>query len=227
VRIEDVSLNEDHTVVTLSFTGAPEYEPTNPCAMEYSATAAIKGDVLEGAVAERMSPFALPLPPMGACPAVGFGRRLDVNLGRPFDGSTVRDRSGNTFFVSAPTGLAELAGLPGGWALLLGEDLTESETGRWLRAWSSEGRLPQRSGQPGRLDLIQAFGRHAGVSGANAQPPVMMQNGVFAQLWTWPATGELVLSWTLRGDGLALVANEADFTVDELVALAESAVLPD
>ena len=36
--------------------------------------------------------------------------------------------------------------------------------------------------------------------------------------------GELVLVWTLGTDGLALVANETDFSVGELISLAESAI---
>ena len=35
VPIDDVSLSDDRKTLTVSFIGAPEYEPTSPCAEEY------------------------------------------------------------------------------------------------------------------------------------------------------------------------------------------------
>jgi hypothetical protein len=48
-------------------------------------------------------------------------------------------------------------------------------------------------------------------------------NGQPATLYRWPPNGELVLVWRLGNDGLALVAYEQQFSVDELIALADSA----
>ncbi len=229
VHVDDVKLSNDGMTLTLPFVGAPEYEPTNPCAMEYAASADLNGEVLEIAVTERPSRFALPppaLPPpaMFACNSIGFLRELSIEVEAPFAGSTVRDRSGYTFFVAPPDGLVSLAGLPDGWTLVLEEDLPESPTGRWQRSHSNLDQLPRQS-SPGRIDLIQAFGGPVNVSGGEELTPVDV-NTRGAQLWRWAPTGELVLVWQLEGTGLALVANEADLSVDELVELAESAELP-
>lgn len=221
VHVDDVRLSADRTVVSLPFVGAPEFEPTSPCAMDYSAEAELQDEVLNVGVTERTSRLSLPAPPNFGCASVGFGRELTVELDQPFDGSTVRDRSGYTFFVSRPTGLVELSGIPAGWTLVGEEDLPESPTGRWQRSWSSGSQLPRQS-IPGRIDLIQAFGGPVNVSGGDQAPSVEVL-GEPAMLWTWAATGELVLVWRLGQTSLALVANEADFSIEELVALAKSA----
>lgn len=42
---------------------------------------------------------------------------------------------------------------------------------------------------------------------------------------TWTLGGDIP-TWSLDGDGLALVVNETAFTEAELITLAESAVIP-
>ena len=160
-----------------------------------------------------------------ACPAVGFFRTIEEPLAEPYLEAPVIDQSGNTFFVARPEGLVELADLAPEWRLELEEDLPESPNGRWLQAFSRATELPHQSGV-GRLDFIQAFDGPASVSGGQQQPNVEVA-GTSAELWTWADTGEIVLNWRLGGHGLALVANEADFSVDELIELAASAALPD
>ena len=51
----------------------------------------------------------------------------------------------------------------------------------------------------------------------------MVVNGRRATQYRHAPNGELVLVWRLGNDGLALVAYEQQFSIDELIALAESA----
>jgi hypothetical protein len=46
--------------------------------------------------------------------------------------------------------------------------------------------------------------------------------GELAVLYRQRDVGELVLVWSSGGDGFALVANDADFTAEQLIDLAES-----
>ena len=49
----------------------------------------------------------------------------------------------------------------------------------------------------------------------------MRVSGESAVLWRDPGLGELLLQFTVADDGVALVANEADMTIDELLEIAE------
>ncbi len=225
VRPDDVTIDETKRVLSLSFVGSPEYEPTDPCANTYTAEAELEGDELEVAIWERSSPLARPFRPMEACAAVGFQRSIDVVLPEPFHGSVAHDRSGYTFFVARPMGLAELTGLGAEWRLTDERDVEESRTGRWVRVYARVEPLPDPSA-PNRLDFYQAFDGPVNVSGGQEAGDIEV-NGRRAKYWTWAHTGELVINWSLEGDGFALVANEADFSIEELARLAESVRHPD
>jgi hypothetical protein len=73
----------------------------------------------------------------------------------------------------------------------------------------------------GQVELIQAFGAPANVSGGDPQPDVIV-NGETATLYFWAPAGEFVLVWKVGADGVALVANLADFTREQFIALAKS-----
>ena len=51
-------------------------------------------------------------------------------------------------------------------------------------------------------------------------------NGTPATLYRNAPDGELVLVWMLGGDGLGLVVNEADFSQDDAIRLAETVRAP-
>ena len=72
------------------------------------------------------------------------------------------------------------------------------------------------------IDFYQAFDGPVNVSGGEEHRTVTV-NGVPASLDRFAPDGELVLVWSLGHDGLALVADETDLSVEDLVALAESA----
>ena len=111
--------------------------------------------------------------------------------------------------------------LPAAWDQTSEGDVEDSPTGRWRRTYTLDG---AGEGPGGRLDLYQSFGAPVDVTGGEEQSTVTV-NGADATLYRNAASGELVLVWSLGEDGLALVANEADFTPEALVSLADSAVV--
>ena len=227
VRLDDVAISADRMTLALEFTGGPVLPPDDPCATDYSAWVRRNVDALDVGVVElqRVPGFQLPLVggPVRVCAAVGARRRLDVALARPFRGVRIQDLAGQVLFVGSPPGLAVVRGMPPGWRLAAEQDVPESPGGRWQRTYSNRATLPP-SGDSGRLELFQAFGSAAGVSGGEEVRDIKV-NGVPATLFRSPDVGELVLVWSVDGDGLALVASEVDFSIAQLVALAESVVI--
>ncbi len=150
---------------------------------------------------------------------MGHARSLEVNLHEPFTGSVWRDLSGYLHFLAPPEGLVELADLPAGWELRAQRDVEESPTGRWERTYSPD---PSLADNTRSVVLYQSFDGPVNVTGGTEERQVVV-NGLPATLYLWPPNGELVLVWRLGNDGLALVAYEQQFSVDELIGLAESA----
>jgi hypothetical protein len=82
---------------------------------------------------------------------------------------------------------------------------------------------------PGRIVLYEVFEEtnpyleyRIGQSEANGGQPVdVTVNGQPAEVWVDGDSGELVLGWTHRGKSDVLVANTADYSIQELVASAE------
>ena len=219
-------MSEDNRTAHLLFTGGPPWDPNDPCSTDYVGVGEVRNDVLEVAVIETVSggegwPEPPPGAPLIACNAIGYPHTLDLALSEPFTGSTVRDLSGEVFFVSAPGGLVELAGLPDGWALRSEGDVEDSPTGRWQRQYVSSD-APTAEDNRGVLDFYQAFGGPVMVSGGDERRSVEI-GATTGTLYRQPLSGELVLTWDLDGTGLALVAHEADFTQAALIELAESA----
>jgi hypothetical protein len=56
----------------------------------------------------------------------------------------------------------------------------------------------------------------------HGKPIAVTVCGEATEVWLAESTGELVVGWTDRGKSDVLVANTADFTVQELVDSAES-----
>jgi hypothetical protein len=78
------------------------------------------------------------------------------------------------------------------------------------------------NGGRGQLDLYQAFGAATQIGGGPERSTVQIgaSQGV---LLREPETGEMLLQWMVGPDGVALVGNEADMTLDQLLAIARSA----
>ena len=220
-RFDTVALSPDGRTVTITFAGGKPYRADDPCSNAYEAWAQVAGDTLYVTVVD-VTPAGPDGETPGPCDAMAYGRTVAVTLPEPFAGYRVQDLAGYVHFLRAPPGLAELAGLPDPWRLTSEADVDSSPTGRWVRTWTLDGDTAEG---PGRLDLYQAFAGPADVMGGDSGRPVPV-HGTPATLYRYEPTGELVLVWSLEGDGLALVANEADFTEAALIRLAESAVIP-
>ena len=196
--------------------GWREYAADDPCSAEYKATATVVDGVLEVGVEESRRPT----PTEGTgCDAMGHARSLEVDLDEPFTGSVWRDLNGYVHFLAPPDGLVELAGLPDGWELRAQRDVEESPTGRWERTYSPDPSLVDATQS---VVLYQSFDGPVNVTGGTEERQVVV-NGRPATLYRHAPNGELVLVWRLGNDGLALVAYEQQFSIDELIDLAESA----
>lgn len=222
VRFDKGELSDDSTILTLRFVGGREFAVDDRCSTAYAGWAAQVGETLEAEVID-VTPRAPAVEGQG-CDLVGHSRSVSVRLESPFLGSRLHDRGGDMHFVRRPAGLIELRALPGAWVLRSEGDVQESPTGRWEQTYSPRAN-PNPGTSKGKLDLYQAFGGPAGVSGGEEIRTVKV-NGRDATLYRFAPDGELVLVWQLGADGLALVANEAEFPVRQLIALAESARAP-
>jgi hypothetical protein len=216
LAIRELTLSEDGRRIELEFVGARTYSPDDPCSADYAATAAVVDGVLEVGVSLSHQP---PASEGTECDAIGYARNLGVSLDEPFTGTVWHDLTGYVHFLATPEGLVELTGLPDGWELRAERDVEDSPTGRWERTYSPDA---SPTDETKRLVLYQSFDGPVMVTGGDEQTSVTV-NGEPATLYRWPPNGELVLVWRLGNDGLALVAYESEFTIDDLIALAESA----
>ncbi|HYN55852.1 MAG TPA: hypothetical protein VES03_01520, partial [Motilibacterales bacterium] len=214
-----VALSPNGRTLTITFIGGRPYDPANPCSKAYEGWAQVAGDTLYAAVVDVTPEFAVV--EGASCTAEGYGRTVEVTLPEPFTGNRVQDLAGSVKFLQAPPGLAVLARLAETWQLESEGDLEGSPNGRWHRTYTLGG--AQEPGR-GRLDVFQAFGERETVTGGDEVHPVSV-NGEVATLYRDAPTGQLVLTWSLGGDGLALMASEQDFGEAALIALAESAVI--
>lgn len=218
VPFDSAALLDGNRILTLKFVGGRVYSASDPCSRAYAGWARRDGDVLDVAVVD-VTP-----PPAGgpvACTAEGYHRTVSIPLAQPYLGSRVQDRAGDLHFVRQPAGLVELHGLPASWLLRSEGDVEGSPSGRWLRTYSPLAQ-PNIATSKNKLDFYQAFGGPADVSGGDAEQAVSV-NGQNATLYRSTTDGELVLDWTHGTNGLALDANEADFSVAQLIQLADRA----
>ena len=223
VRLWDVTLRENGTVVRVVYLG-------DTCAKGYEGTARMVGVALEIGVYELP---ADPLPtPEGTggwpvCAGVGTQGVLELALEGPFTGNVVEDLSGQTLYLGPPDWLAAFGAVPEGWGLREDGNVL-GDYPRWKRVWS-----PVRNPDPLRdpfLELIQSHDGPVQVDGGSDRSRVEI-HGRPAELQVQPNYGmtgfrELVLIWSIDGDGFALVGLSRDFSRDELIALAESITLP-
>jgi hypothetical protein len=219
IGFDAVRLSDDRVEVLVEFVGGAPYDPADPCSTDYEVSA----EVDEGELVIGIFPLAHPRAGEDgvACALVGFARSARLVLDVPFDGNVVRDLRGQTLHLGPPDGLAVMPGLPAEWRLVAEGSLLGGDVARWRRTWSLGGRWPASG--PGVLQLIQSFDGPVQTTGGQDRSRVEV-GGEPATLFLHRPTGQLVLVWAIGRDGFALVANVADFTGDELIALAESVV---
>jgi len=219
VRFDRGRLSEDLTMLTITLVGGPRFDPKDPCSNAYAGWAAPVGDTLHAAVVDVTPPH----PPV-ACMLLGFTRSVTVTLPEPFEGFKLHDRAGFDHFLRRPDGVVELAAVPVDWLLVSDEEVMGWKAAAWSRIWSRTDAQPT-SGIPGHLGLYQAFGGRveAGTnSGVNVGETVKVR-GQDARLLRSPGDGEMLLIWTVGDDELMLDANIVDFSVDEMIQMAERA----
>ncbi len=220
VRADSVQV--DGRTVVANFTGGPIFDPDDACSIEYAMDAdIIAGDLQISIYSIRNGRLSTPRPDgvLLTCGAMGYPRTASVELDRPFLGTVVRDLAGGTHLVEPPAGLVVLRDLPAAWELVAEEDVPESPTGRWMRRWALDGDLEHT------MELYQAFDGPASVTGGQEITRVDVGDET-GTLYRQREVGELVLVWFVGTDGVALVANERDLSVEELIRLAESAACP-
>jgi len=221
LRVDLITLSEDGRTVTIQFVGGKDYDPDDPCSNHYFGWARDVDGVLQVKVVDDTPPFP-PLPEGFACDAVGYGRTISLELDRPFLGDRAQGLAGPIHLLRPPAGLVELP-LPNGWTLQNSAQDVGAPPLQWSRRWTLDG--TDGTGDAGQVVLQQRFGGPSSTTGGDEVREVRV-NGSEARLFHQPESGELVLVWMSDGDGLALVANEADFPVDQLIKLAEGVTRP-
>ncbi len=219
-RVDDATISVDGRTLTLAFIGGGAYTPEDFCSTDYAPWVAPDGPDLEVAVVLVSHPDQATVPPNSACGTAGHGYTFHLLLPAPFAGSTVHDRSGGTLWVRPPSGLVEPQALPSGWQLHWSNDEPAAEPPLWVRVYAPAASPVARSNAgPGQLDLYQAFGAATQIGGGPERRVVQI-GGSPGVLLREPASGELLLQWMVGPDGVALVGNEADMTLDQLLAIA-------
>ena len=219
-RIDDATISADGRTLTIAFVGGSAYTQADFCSTDYVPWVALPGADLQVAVALVAHPDQAPAPPNGACADVGHGYTFDLLLPAPFAGSTVHDLAGGTLWVGTPAGLVEPHALPPGWELTWSGDEPAAEPPLWVRVFAPAGSpVTHSNGGRGQLDLYQAFGAATRIGGGPERRAVRV-GGAQGELLREPASGELLLQWMVGRDGVALVGNEADMTLDQLLAIA-------
>jgi len=199
-RVDDASISADGRTLTLGFTGGLAYTPADFCSTDYAPWAAAVGADLQVAVALVSHPDQATAPPNGACADVGHGYTFHLLLPAP-------------------------ASLPAGWQLRWSGDEPAAEPPLWALVYApASSHVTGDNGGRGQLDLYQAFGAATQIGGGPVRTTVQVA-GSPGVLLREPATGEMLLQWMVGPDGVALVGNEADMTLDQLLAIA-AAVKP-
>jgi hypothetical protein len=146
---------------------------------------------------------------------------VDLPVGANVD--TVRDEGhpyNPLFFLTRPAGLLELHGLPEGW------DMRREWAdwgGTWTRIYSAH--VDPTPGSPDILEFGTTFGGAIVIEPEALQPPVIV-NGKPATYQRYPDRREILLQWIVGHQKLWLDASEHHFTIEDLVALADSATSP-
>jgi hypothetical protein len=99
--IEHVTVADDGRAIQLDFTGGKDFDPEDPCSVEYTAWVQVTDGVLWAGVYAQ--PHPRPLMPHQGCDAIGYQRHLTVELSQPYEGQEIRDMS-TTQLLLAPAG---------------------------------------------------------------------------------------------------------------------------
>ncbi len=218
VSLDRATLAPDGKSVDVVVVGGAPLAEGKPCGADYSlASASVKGTVLEVTVkktAERSGNCVL-------TELVCCEHRFNVPLPAGAHVDRVRDMSASferDFFLSVPSGLYELRGLPASWELR--REWAEWG-GTWIRLYSPLADPPPGSTET--LMFMTTFGGRIVTEPEALQSPVIV-NGVEAQYQRYPdVDNQIQLQWLSDGQKLTLETFERDFSIDQLTALANGA----
>ncbi len=218
VSLDHVTLAPDGNSVDVVVVGGAPLSEGKTCGADYAlASSTVNGTVLEVAVrltAEREGQCLL-------TELVCCEHTFNVALPAGASVDRVRDMTASferDFFLTRPTTLYELHGLPAGWEL---RREWADWGGTWTRLYS-----PLTDPQPGSTDTLlfrTTFGGHIVTEPEALQSPVIV-NGVEAQYQRYPdVDNQIQLQWLADGQMLTLETFERDFLIDQLTALANGA----
>lgn len=218
VSIDRFTLSADRTSLEVGFIGGPVYDADDPCSTDYEATSEWRDDVLEVGVVKTKG--------MGhgigfgnhslTCTAMGYGRTIVLELDEPFDGSEIRDANGeHRRLFRTGDELATLTGLPSGWEVQVQSESPETRGGGWIKVY---GPYDDPSRQ---VVFVQAFDGYPHIWRAFTGEDRTTVDGVDGRLFHTP-NGRQGIWWKPGTEGYALYAFEDVFTLEELLALAET-----
>jgi hypothetical protein len=218
------TISDDGRIVTLEVIGGGPWSEADPlCTQLLTGWAGLRDGALVAAVVD-ITPARPSMPPNVACDLVGHLQLVRVPLAVPYPGWLIRElRTGHPHLLRAPDRALTLGGLAPAWSLASEEDATSDERWTvpvWRQTWTKNGGELTGTGEPGQVDLYMGFGAASGITGTGKGRAVSVA-GRPGLLFRDEERGELVVVWMAGDDGLAIVANGADFREADLLSLAE------
>ena len=215
-----VLLSHDRSELTLTFTGAHPYLPSNPCSEDYRGWAKAAGDVLSIAIEVVDHPDQVGHGTSVECTLEGYGYLFHLRLPNRFFGSEIRDLGSARLWAPNPNFVADPGILPVGWSLrdLEGSDFSSPDPKTLVRTWLPASAPPD--GPAPYLTLFQAFG---GPTNEEAGTPMASVTIAGAKVDVLRgAEQQLIARWMDGSDGYLLVATNTDLALDAFVAIANS-----
>jgi hypothetical protein len=225
VRVDRATLSPDGLVLTVEFIGGKGYLQSDGCSRDYVPWIQLNGGQLDLAVVE------LDRVAFGACTLEGYSYTFHLTLPARFEGDTVQDRGGGVLLVAAPEMAATVGKLPDGWSRQQSFAESPGPPPSWIQIFAP-GPVDQQPEGPGRIVLHQVFGQSTEWTdtgalkweGRGGSATKVTIHGKQTALWVDP-DGEFLLAFDLDGNSLALLANRADVSAEELVEIAESVTI--
>lgn len=221
VGIDHATLAADGRSVDVVIDGGAPMAEGKPCGADYAlSSSAINGSALEVLVKETATR-------QGECPLTELiccERHFTIELPAENRVDRLRDLA-STFdrvvLLTRPVGLYELRGLPAGWEM-------RREWGDWGATWTRvySAVAEPAPGSSDTLTFSTTFGGQIVTEPEALQSPVIV-NGSEAQYQRYPdVDNQIQLQWLADGQKLSLETFERHFSINDLVALANSATAP-
>ena len=225
VTIDLASISEDRTVLTVSFSGGPAFDPSDPCSFHYVAWVSTQGDALSLDIEEQAAGVAAS--PGFACALVAFEHTYRIVLPAPFLGTTV---DGLPLVPPAP--VARLSP-PAGWSVQLSFRVEAGPPTVWAESYAPEPVTSFSHGLwPGPVDVYEGLPHASDLLGANEQaqndasPASVIVAGKPVTLWLRHDLPRYLMAWEVDGHDLAISADSTVFSAEQVVQLANGVTLP-